>query len=267
MSESSGLRLFGGDGRPVELEAAVERLAGAEVVLFGELHGKRPVHALEVELARALLRAKEGRLTLGAEMFEADDQLVVDEYLGGLIPHRHLVAEAKVWENHETDYRPLLDLALENGLRFLATNVPRRYANLVAREGLPALGRLSEEGRRYVAPLPIHVDLDAPGYRAMLGMNLPMGGMPVAPENLVAAQAVKDATMAHFISRELAPGRLFLHVNGTFHSDHRGGICWYLERLRPGVRVMTVASILGDPAVFDAEWRERGDVVVVVAES
>lgn len=264
---NAALRLFDGDGRPAELRSAAERLAGADVVLFGELHGKRPVHALELDLARALLRAKQGGLALGAEMLEADDQLVVDEYLGGLIPHRHLAAEAKVWENHETDYRPLLDLALENGLRFVATNVPRRYANLVAREGLQALGRLSEEGRRYVAPLPIRVDLDTPGYRAMLRMNLPMGGMPVAPENLVAAQAVKDATMAYFISREISPERLFLHVNGTFHSDDRGGICWYLERLRPGVRVMTVASVLGDPAAFDAGWRGRGDFVAVAAES
>jgi hypothetical protein len=40
-------------------------------------------------------------------MFEADDQLVVGEYLSGLIPHPHLVAEATVWDGHETDYWPL----------------------------------------------------------------------------------------------------------------------------------------------------------------
>ena len=42
----------------------------------------------------------------GAEMLEADNQLIVDEYLAGLIEHEHLVNEAKVWENYETDYRP-----------------------------------------------------------------------------------------------------------------------------------------------------------------
>jgi hypothetical protein len=40
-------------------------------------------------------------------MFEADDQLVVDEYLSRLIPHPHLVAEAMVWDGHETACWPL----------------------------------------------------------------------------------------------------------------------------------------------------------------
>jgi len=248
------------------VDAAAERLADADVVLLGELHGNRAVHALELELARALFRIEKGRLALGAEMFEADDQLVLDEYLEGLIPHRHLVSEAKVWDNHQTDYRPLVDFAKENGLRFVATNVPRRYASLVAREGLEGLRRLSDEARRWVAPLPIGVDPATPGYREMLGMNLQMGhGMPIAPENLVAAQAVKDATMAHFIARALVPGGLFLHFNGAFHSQDRGGICWYLERAHPRLRVMAVTSVLGDPATFDDAYRGCGDLVFVAA--
>ncbi len=257
-------RLHDAQGRPVEREQAAAALAGADVVLFGEIHGNRSVHDLELALARDLLRIRQGRMVLGAEMFEADDQLVLDEYLSGLIPHRHLVAEAKVWDGHETDYRPLVDLARENRLRFVATNVPRRYASLVAREGLGALERLSEEARRYVAPLPIRVDMDTPGYRHMMEMDLPMGpGMRVAPENLVAAQAVKDATMAHFISRGREPGSLFLHLHGAYHSQDRGGICWYLERADPTLRVATVATVAGDPDRFEDEHRGRGDYVVV----
>ncbi len=38
---------------------------------------------------------------LGAEMLEADNQLIVDEYLAGLIEHEHLAKEAKVWDNYD----------------------------------------------------------------------------------------------------------------------------------------------------------------------
>jgi uncharacterized iron-regulated protein len=87
--------------------------------------------------------------------------------------------------------------------------------------------------------------------------------MKVVPENMVAAQAVKDATMAHFIARHAAPGRLFLHFNGVFHSQRRGGLCWFLERSDPRLRVVTVSSVAGDPSVFEDAHRGLGDFVFV----
>jgi uncharacterized iron-regulated protein len=264
MSGAEAGRLYEADGRPIALEAAAARLADAEVVLVGELHGNPAVHRLERRLAEELHRLHGRRLVLGAEMFEADDQLVLDEYLAGLILHHHLTSESKAWENYESDYRPLVELAKAEGLPFVATNVPRRYANLVAREGLGALERLGEEARRYVAPLPIRFDLDVPGYRELLEMDLPMRrGMKMAPENLVAAQAVKDATMAHFIARHAGQGRPLLHFNGVYHSQRRGGICWFLERDAPGLRVVTVSSVLGDPAAFEDDHRGAGELVFV----
>jgi uncharacterized iron-regulated protein len=257
-------RLYAADGRPLEPDAAVTQLSQADVVLFGELHGNPAVHALELELARELVRRRGDDLLLGAEMFEADDQLVVDEYLAGLVLHRHLLSEAKVWDNYESDYRPLVELAKEAGRPFIATNVPRRYASLVAREGLAALERLGDEARRYLAPLPIAVDLDVPGYREMLDMDLPMmPGAKASPLNLVAAQAVKDATMAHFIALHCAGGRLFLHFNGVYHSQRRGGICWYLSRANPRLRVASLSSAEGDATTFEDAFRGLGDVVFV----
>lgn len=264
MDASAG-QLYDREGRRVDAEAAAAQMAEADVVLFGELHGNQAVHALEQGVARELLRLRGRDLVLGAEMFEADDQLVVDEYLAGLILHHHLTSEAKVWSNYETDYRPLVELARSAGLAFVATNAPRRYANLVAREGLGALDRLGEEARRYLAPLPIVFDLDVPGYREMLEMDLPMRpGITPAPENMVAAQAVKDATMAHFIACHVGPGSLFLHFNGDYHSQRRGGICWFLARSSPQLRIVTVSSIMGDPSRFEDGHRALADLVFVV---
>jgi uncharacterized iron-regulated protein len=263
--DTSTIRLYDGDGRVLDVAEAVRRLEGADVVLLGELHGHPAIHRLELELATGLADARRGDLILGAEMFESDDQLVLDEYLSGLIPHRHFVAEAKIWDRYETDYQPLVEMAAERGLRFVATNVPRRYAGLVAREGLDALQRLSGEALRLLAPLPIPIDLATPGYRRMTQMGLTMGGRgPVDPMRLVAAQALKDATMAHFIAANRPAGRLFLHLNGVFHSQERGGICWYLEREKPDVDVRTVSCVEGDPEAPEARHRGLGDLVAVV---
>ncbi len=237
-------RLYEQDGTPTDYESMVARLTQADVVLFGELHHHGVIHLLQYELTRSLFDATEGRLALGAEMFEADNQLIVDEYLAGQIKHDHLVSEAKVWSNYEPDYRPLVEFAREHGLRFIATNIPKRYANLVAREGLEALGRLSVEARRTMAPLPIHVDLETPGYREMTGIRQ-MHPMRLKAENFVAAQAVKDATMAHFILQNLPQEGLFLHYNGDYHCRHYGGIYWYLKKSSPALKVMTIASSEG----------------------
>jgi uncharacterized iron-regulated protein len=261
-------QLYASEGSPLELETAAARLAGADVILLGELHGNAAVHEMERRMAAELLRLRGRDLVLGAEMFEADDQLVLDEYLSGLILHHHLTSEAKVWENYETDYRPLVELAKAGGLPFVATNVPRRYANLVAREGLQALERLGEEARRYLAPLPVRYDLDVPGYREMLEMRLPaMPGMKASPGNMVAAQAVKDATMAHFIASGRAPSRLFLHFNGAFHSQRRGGIGWFLSQADPALRVATITSVVGDPSACEQGLGALGDYVFVVPAS
>jgi uncharacterized iron-regulated protein len=171
--------------------------------------------------------------------------------------------EAKVWENYDTDYRPLVDVAKEHGLRFIATNIPRRYANLVAREGMKALERLSDEAKRSIAPLPIALDLATPGYQQAMEIGMAHGAHLDA-RNFVAAQAVKDATMAYFILRNRRPKDLFIHYNGDYHSKNCGGICWYLKRYDPNITVHTISSVNRDTLGFDDECKGLADIVLVV---
>ena len=55
-----------------------------------------------------------------------------------------------------------------------------------------------------------------------------MGGHRSA--NLPKAQAIKDATMAYFISKNYMPDNKFIHFHGTYHSDNYEGILWYLKK-------------------------------------
>ena len=236
-------RLFNRTQKEVLYRDVIRELSTADVVLFGEIHNNPVCHWLELQVTKDLYASVKDRLVLGAEMFEADDQLVVDEYLKGLITANQLEAEAKVWDNFRTDYQPLLDFALTKRLSFVATNVPRRYASLVARNDLPALNGLNPEAKKWIAPLPVTVDLTLPGYAGMLQAmgGSAHGGSNVA--NLAKAQALKDATMAHFIRQNRKAGQLFLHYNGSYHSNHYEGIVWYLKKQDPSLKIVTIASV------------------------
>jgi uncharacterized iron-regulated protein len=168
--------------------------------------------------------------------------MLVDEYLAGTIKQRNFEDEVKLWKNYETDYKPLLEFAKDSGLKFVACNVPRRYASLVHKKGFEGLEELSPDAKKLLPPLPIEYDPELPGYKAMMEM---MGGMGSghANPNLPKAQAIKDATMAWFIMQNFESGNLFIHFNGTYHSNDFEGISWYLKQINPEIKILTISSV------------------------
>jgi uncharacterized iron-regulated protein len=232
------------------------------VILFGELHNNAVAHWLQLELTQSL--ASDPRpLAVGMEMFEADNQVLIDEYFSGLISQANFEREARLWNNYSTDYKPVLEFARTNGMKLVATNIPRRYASAVHRNGREVLEQFSTEAQRWMAPLPVTVDTELPMYKAILDMA---GGH--GTPNLVYAQAVKDATMAWFIHRNLYGGVRFLHLNGAYHSDNYEGINWYLKRLVPEIRILTITTIeADDPADVQTDQLQKADFTIVVASS
>ncbi|QHT70596.1 ChaN family lipoprotein [Rhodocytophaga rosea] len=244
-ADKPAYQVFTQKGKAVSYTHALKDIQQADIILFGELHNNPIAHWLELQITKDLYAVKKDQLVLGAEMFEADNQLIVNEYIAGKIAARHLESEAKLWDNYDTDYKPLIDFALANHLPFAATNIPRRYASLVARSGLSALDSLSAEARNWMAPLPVQVDLNLPGYKQMMGMGGGSAGhgSEMNASNIARAQAVKDATMAHFILQHWQPGKTFLHFNGSYHSDRFEGIVWYLNHYKPGLKIVTLSSV------------------------
>ena len=159
--------LFNAEGEPQSWGQIMDAVATADVVCFGELHDDAIMHWLQAEMVRDLL-GRGLQPVLGAEMLEADDQLILDEFLTGIANEDKFKAAANLWPNHFTDYHPLLELAKEHELKVVATNVPRRYASLVYREGLEGLAQLSDDAKAYLPPLPIPFDVNLPGYQAMM---------------------------------------------------------------------------------------------------
>lgn len=254
--------IYNAKGKPVDFDKLVKEASGADVILFGELHNNPISHWLQLELTKSLYSLKRDKLILGAEMFEADNALIIKEYLSGKVKDKNFEAEARLWPNYITDYKPLITFARDSSIAFIATNIPRRYASLVNREGFEGLDSLNAEAKRYIAPLPIAYDPELPGYKGMLEM---MGSSSHANENLPKAQAVKDATMAYFISQHTLAGNTFIHFHGTYHSDNFEGIVWYLKRLKPELKILTINSSEQDNTGTLLEENEgKADFIIVI---
>jgi len=240
-SDKQAYQFFNLKGKETGYKEVLNAALGSDIVFFGELHDSPVCHWLELELTKDLYSEKKENLVIGAEMFESDNQLLLDEYLSGKIKERNFEEEAKLWKNYKTDYKPLVKFALENKIPFIATNIPRRYASLVNKSGLEALDSLSIEAKSLLPPLPIVYDPELKGYKELVQMMKENGGHDTL--NIAKAQAVKDATMAYFILRNWKEGKVFIHYNGTYHSDNFEGIVWYIRQEKPDLRIMTISSV------------------------
>jgi len=253
--------LFDGNGKKLSHKQLLRTVSAGDIIFFGELHNNPIAHWLQLEVARELVAR--GPLVMGAEMIEADDQAALDRYLRGEIDQKGLDTLARLWPNHGTDYAPLVDLAKEKQLPFVACNVPRRYARAVSKGGFEALDTVPSAERAWIAPLPIAFDPTLSRYVHMLEL-MEGHGTP----NMVKAQALKDATMAHFISSNTRPGARFLHFNGSYHSDFHEGICWYLERARPELKQVTLTTVSQEQlAKLDPANRNAADIIICVDAS
>ena len=240
-TDKPAYRLFDQYGKSASYKELLKDASEADVVFFGELHDNPICHWLEYELTVDLYAKKSKNLILGAEMFEADNQLIVNEYLSGLIKEKNFESEARLWPNYKTGYKKLLNFARDSSLTFIATNIPRRYVAMVNDKGFEVLNTLDKDAYLFIAPQPIKYDSTLACYADMAKM---MGNAPAhVTRNIACAQAMKDATMAYFISKNFIQGKTFLHFNGTYHSDRFQSILWYLHQLNPTLKIVTISSV------------------------
>lgn len=258
----SPYKIYTSSGKKVNAAKLTKAITQTDIVFFGELHNNPICHWLQLELTKTLYIEKGEDLVLGAEMFEADDQLKIDEYFDGLIKQSSFEKEARIWKNYTSDYKPVLEFAKDKNLKFVATNIPRRYASFVARYGITKLDTFPQESQRYMAPLPIKANMELESYKSMKNMGSMHGAsVPYMDE----AQAVKDATMAHFILENWSINKTFLHLNGSYHSNNYEGIVWFIKNAQTDIKIVTIASVeQDDVSKLDTDNKEIADFIIVI---
>lgn len=237
-SAQEAYTIFNKDGEKVSLEALMAATNGKSHIFFGEFHNNPIAHWLQFKMVKELYTVHKENLVVGAEMFESDNQLLINEYFSNQIKQKSFEEEARLWKNYKTDYKPILEFAKEKSLKFIATNIPRRYANSVYYNGLEILQQLPNESMSYLAPLPILIDTTLSSYKEIQNMAGDHNGA-----FMVEAQAVKDATMAHFILKNTEKSTVFFHMNGAYHTNRYQGILSFLIPKIDQNKILTISTV------------------------
>jgi len=246
-------QLYDQKGKVIDYESVIIDLANSDMVFFGEYHTNPIAHWLQLEMTKSFYEIKGDKLFFGAEMFENGNQLVLNEYLADFYPEKKMLPEmTQLWGNYKTDYKPLVEFAKENSLRFIASNIPRRYAAMINSDGIEVLKKLSPEALAMIGPdLEKYFDPEVKAYAEMASQ---MGGhVPPNMLNIQTAQAAKDATMAYFSLQNFNKGDFYFHFNGSYHSNNSQGIIWWIDKIQPGLNIKSVAT------VTNTEWSELTD--------
>lgn len=261
--------LFKNNGKPADYDKMIKDLAESDMVFFGEYHNNPISHWMQLEMSKSFFEIKGDKLYFGAEMFENGNQLVLNEYLNGFYAEDKMLPEiTQLWSNYKTDYKPLLEFAKDKKLRFIATNIPRRYASMLSKKGMDALQELSPEALAMISPdLETYFD---PNVKAYAEMADNMGGhVPPNMLNIQIAQASKDATMAHFSLKNFKSGDFLFHFEGSYHSNYNQGIIWWVNKIQPGLNIKSVTTVM------QSEWEELtkqekaeiANYIIVVADN
>lgn len=261
-------RVYDARGNNATIQQIVEAIGKSNVVFLGENHDDAAAHFLQAEILKKTFEnyAKQRRVALSLEMFERDAQIVVDEYLKDLITEKKFLDDSRPWNNYKTDYRPLVEYAKQNKLPVIAANAPRRYVNMVSRNGRDSLDQLSSEAKKWLAPLPFA----APSAEYSAKFNALMGSAKSetsAPSKILEAQALWDATMAFSIAEYTKKEKtaLVVHLNGSFHTENRLGIAEQLLKLNGNAKILVVTMRYEeDFKRFDkAKHENLGDFVIL----
>jgi len=253
--------IFTASGKKSNFNKIIKRASNTDLVFFGELHNNPIAHWLELELATVL--SKKNKLIIGAEMFERHQQKSLNSFLKGIITEDEFSKNNDLWSNYKTDYKPLVTFAKAHDLLFIATNITRKYASLVHKGGFEELDSLSVLEKEMIAPLPISFNSELPQYKKILTL-LGEHGTP----NLVKAQAIKDATMAHFIVENRKKNSIFLHINGSYHSDFKEGIVWYVKQYKPELEILTISVVEQDSIKnLEEKHKNKADFIICVSST
>lgn len=253
-------------GKKTTYSKMLKEVLNKKYVFFGELHNDPIAHWMQYTLLTELHKKHGKNLVAGSEMFEHDNANAVNKYISKQFDEKQLQDSCRLWPNFETDYKPMLDFAREQSppIPWVATNIPRKYASLVYKKGTAALDSLSASEKANICPLPFPIDTTLSQYSLLLNGQMHMGN------NFVYAQAIKDATMGHFIAKNMSENSVFYHLNGTYHSDFHQGILWYVQHYTqsPLSTMLTIATVSQlDVSFLEHEYIGKADFIICVPET
>lgn len=225
----------------------ISLLQTSDVVFIGEYHANHASHLLQSRVLSALhlTNQKMNRPTvLSTEMFNRDQQDILDQYLNSEIGERYLMQKAPAWDNYRGSYRPLIEYAKGNNVPVIAANAAADVIRCIGQQGEKYPEKLPSEQRSWIAAKPFS---DVPAYEEKF-IKVMTGGHDVSGprvRNSYLAQLARDNTMAESIAIALEkyPGSQVIHLNGAFHSTDHLGTAGALKIMKPKLTISVITPI------------------------
>lgn len=247
----------------IELKDLNQQLESIDVLIIGEEHDDLKGHQEKLKLIQELSRSYS--ICISMEMFETDQQTVLNEYLSNQISEKSFHSSIKLWNNYNSAYRPIIEFAKENNIPVLASNAPDRYVKVISHKGMEGIQKLSDQSLHLLPPL-YQIKLYSQkeyedNFYEMLGMN----NHNKPNDNMLLAQYLRDASMSHFIANHFFKNRLkIVHINGRFHSDYQLGVTHRLKSM--GLNVLSISMFLLSGGKKIEELYNAADIIYITGE-
>ncbi|MGO9116987.1 MAG: ChaN family lipoprotein [Desulfomonilaceae bacterium] len=243
-------------GEPVEMETMLDDLADTKIIYLGEVHTIARHHKLQAEVLNRL-KGRGLKLALGMEMFSTQQQAVLDRWVSGKQSINDLIRELgkEHWTNLK-DYESVLTTARDLGIRVVGLNAPDDLVHKIAREGLAGLSPKEK------ASLPEDLEQIDPLNGRLLRLRLRVHKAFEAKslDNIVLAQALRDATMARavveFLSSPKGKDAVMVVIAGSGHINYGFGIPERVKRRLDLPFRIILASESGELVLSEQEMRQ-----------
>jgi len=252
----------------VNLDSSDGGLLAYDIVFIGENHRHPGNHLAQAMIYQRMLAGGQ-RVILSMEQFERDTQQTLDAYLNDEIGEWSLRHFGRAWDNYQSSYRPLVEMAKAQGLPVIAANAPKDTVICTGRNGLSVLDKLPEERKGEVAAA-FHTPEEG-AYYEKFATTMSHGGSSTKTKpslNGYHAQIVRDDTMAESIHNAMQanPEHKLVHLNGHFHSASALGTVERVQ-LRRQSKIAVIQPVLVDEPKapsFTFEDVSTGDYLLLI---
>jgi uncharacterized iron-regulated protein len=218
----------------------VEAAAAADFVLIGERHDNRDHHRLQARIVTRLQRDARQQRAVAFEMIGADRQLDIVEYLDQHPGDAAGLAAVVGWESGGWPawalYEPIARAALANGAEIVAADLNEAQKRAVFGDGAEALRTsfVRRTGLDRDFPAGLTSDLRDELHKAHCGPE-----SPDVLRGMYQVQRARDAMMADRLAAASGrAGGILIAGNGHVRNDR--GVPWYLARLEPEARILSI---------------------------
>lgn len=208
------------DGRVISFGEMMGELNNADMVFVGEDHDNEKHHRAQLDVIRDL-KQKGVPLGIGLEMFRADSQAALNQWIKGDIkPDKFINVYYDNWNLPWPLYKSIFLYSREKNIPMIGLNLPERISRKVSKEGFKSLSPADMKE----LPQGITCDVDRDYMEFIRKAHGGHGGSEKSFVNFCEAQMVWDKTMALRLIeyKKRSPGTTIVVLAGAGHTWKHG---------------------------------------------